>query len=129
MAAVNDLKITVTGKQAHGAYPWSSIDPIVISAQIVNNLQTIVSRNLNVTENPGVVTIGAITPGIIEAAMAFAESRLMPIPDSLSIKPEEASFTTEELVTSPPLKASTRLPMFPDDNCCFKESKIEPEAA
>lgn len=64
MAAVNDLKITVTGKQAHGAYPWSSIDPIVISSQIVNNLQTIVSRNLNVTENPGVVTIGAINGGI-----------------------------------------------------------------
>lgn len=64
MAAVNDLKITVTGRQAHGAYPWSSVDPVVISAQIVNNLQTIVSRNLNVTENPGVVTIGAINGGL-----------------------------------------------------------------
>jgi amidohydrolase len=64
MAAVNDLKITVTGRQAHGAYPWSSIDPVVISAQIINNLQTIVSRNLNVTENPGVVTIGAINGGV-----------------------------------------------------------------
>ncbi|HEX8607404.1 MAG TPA: amidohydrolase, partial [Pedobacter sp.] len=64
MAAVNDLKITVTGQQAHGAYPWSSIDPIVISSQIINNLQTIVSRNLNVTENPGVVTIGAINGGV-----------------------------------------------------------------
>jgi len=64
MAAVNDMKITVNGKQAHGAYPWSSIDPVVISAQIVNNLQTIVSRNLNVTENPGVVTIGSINGGI-----------------------------------------------------------------
>ncbi|MEJ7557332.1 MAG: amidohydrolase [Pedobacter sp.] len=64
MAAVNDLKITVTGRQAHGAYPWSSIDPIVISSQIVGNLQTIVSRNLNVTENPGVVTIGAINGGV-----------------------------------------------------------------
>jgi len=64
MAAVNDMKITVTGRQAHGAYPWSSIDPIVISSQIVNNLQTIVSRNLNVTENPGVVTIGAINGGV-----------------------------------------------------------------
>ncbi|RZK82328.1 MAG: amidohydrolase [Pedobacter sp.] len=64
MAAVNDLKITVTGRQAHGAYPWSSIDPIVISSQIVTNLQTIVSRNLNVTENPGVVTIGAINGGV-----------------------------------------------------------------
>lgn len=64
MAAVNDMKITITGRQAHGAYPWSSIDPIVIASQIINNLQTIVSRNLNVTENPGVVTIGAINGGV-----------------------------------------------------------------
>lgn len=64
MAAVNDLKITVTGRQAHGAYPWSSVDPIVVAAQIVNNLQTIVSRNLNLTENPGVVTIGSIHGGV-----------------------------------------------------------------
>ncbi|MGV3547278.1 MAG: amidohydrolase [Pedobacter sp.] len=64
MAAVNDMKITVTGQQAHGAYPWSSVDPIVVSAQIVNNLQTIVSRNLNITENPGVVTIGSIQGGL-----------------------------------------------------------------
>ena len=64
MAGSNGLKITVTGKQAHGGYPWSSVDPIVISAQIINNLQTIVSRNLNVTENPGVVTIGMINGGV-----------------------------------------------------------------
>ncbi|SFH30124.1 amidohydrolase [Pedobacter insulae] len=64
MAAVNDMKITVTGQQAHGAYPWSSIDPIVVAAQIVTNLQTIVSRNLNITENPGVVTIGSIQGGV-----------------------------------------------------------------
>ena len=64
MASVNDMKITITGQQAHGAYPWSSIDPIVVAAQIVNNLQTIVSRNLNVTQNPGVVTIGSIHGGV-----------------------------------------------------------------
>lgn len=64
MAAVNDMKITITGQQAHGAYPWSSIDPIVVSAQIINNLQTIVSRNLDITQNPGVVTIGAINGGV-----------------------------------------------------------------
>lgn len=63
MASVNDMKITVKGRSAHGAYPWSSIDPIVVSAQIINNLQTIVSRNLNVTENAGVVTIGSIHGG------------------------------------------------------------------
>jgi amidohydrolase len=63
MASVNDMQIVVKGRSAHGAYPWSSIDPIVVSAQIINNLQTIVSRNLNVTENPAVVTIGAINAG------------------------------------------------------------------
>jgi amidohydrolase len=63
MASVNDMKITVKGRSAHGAYPWSSIDPVVVSAQIINNLQTIVSRNLNVTENAGVITIGSIHGG------------------------------------------------------------------
>lgn len=62
-ASVNDLKITVKGRSAHGAYPWSSIDPIVVSAQIINNLQSIVSRNLDITENAGIVTIGAINGG------------------------------------------------------------------
>lgn len=62
-AAVGDMKITVKGKPSHGAEPWSSIDPIVVSSQIVNNLQTIVSRNVNLTKNPAVVTIGAIHGG------------------------------------------------------------------
>ena len=63
MAAVNDMQIVVKGRSSHGAYPWSSIDPIVVSAQIINNLQTIVSRNLDVTQNAAVVTIGAINGG------------------------------------------------------------------
>jgi len=64
MASVNDMQIVVKGRQAHGASPWSSVDPIVVSAQIINNLQTIVSRNLNVTENAGIVTIGSIHGGV-----------------------------------------------------------------
>jgi amidohydrolase len=63
MAAVNSIKIVVHGKSSHGAYPWSSVDPIVVSAQIINNLQTIVSRNLHITQNGAVVTIGAINGG------------------------------------------------------------------
>jgi amidohydrolase len=62
-AGVGDMKITVKGKSSHGAEPWSSVDPIVVSAQIINNLQTIVSRNVNVTKNAAVVTIGAIHGG------------------------------------------------------------------
>ena len=64
MAAVDFLSIDVKGKQTHGAYPWAGIDPIVTSAQIVMGLQTIVSRNLEITNAPAVVTIGAINGGI-----------------------------------------------------------------
>lgn len=64
MASVNDMRIVVKGRQAHGAAPWTSIDPVVISAQIINNLQTIVSRNLDITQNAGVVTIGSIHGGV-----------------------------------------------------------------
>ena len=63
MASVNDMQIIVKGKQAHGASPWESIDPVVTSAQIINNLQTIVSRNLDITHNAGIVTIGSIHGG------------------------------------------------------------------
>ena len=63
MAAVSDMKIIVNGVGSHGASPWNSVDPIVTSAQIINNLQTIVSRNLNLTNNAAVITIGAINAG------------------------------------------------------------------
>lgn len=63
MASVNDMKITVKGKPAHGSSPWMGIDPIVVSAQIINSLQTIVSRNVALTDNAAVVTIGAINGG------------------------------------------------------------------
>jgi amidohydrolase len=63
MAGTGDLKITVKGKPSHGSQPWFSVDPIVVSAEIINSLQTIVSRNVNLTENPAVVTIGAISGG------------------------------------------------------------------
>ena len=63
MAGSADFKITVIGKASHGAAPWTSIDPVVISAQIINNIQTIVSRNVNLKENAAVVTVGAINGG------------------------------------------------------------------
>ena len=62
-AGVADMKITIKGKPAHGAKPWSSVDPIVAASQIVNSLQTIVSRNVNIAENAAVVTIGTIHGG------------------------------------------------------------------
>jgi amidohydrolase len=86
MAGVNDMKIVVKGKSSHGAYPWSSIDPIVVSAQIINNLQTIVSRNLNITENAGVVTIGAIHGG----------TRSNIIPEQVEMAGTVRSFSAED---------------------------------
>ncbi|QKZ15248.1 amidohydrolase [Spirosoma sp. KUDC1026] len=64
MAAVDSYAIKVKGKQTHGASPWSGVDPIVTASQIVMGLQTIVSRNLPLTENAAVVTVGAIHGGI-----------------------------------------------------------------
>jgi len=54
----------VTGKQTHGARPWDGVDPIVVAAQIVVGLQTIVSRQLDIADVPAIVTIGAIKGGI-----------------------------------------------------------------
>ncbi len=64
MAAVDTLTINVKGRQTHGARPWGGVDPIVTSAQIINGLQTIVSRQVNITKAPAIVTIGKITGGI-----------------------------------------------------------------
>lgn len=64
MASADDFKLVVHGKQAHGAAPWNSVDPIVVSSQIVTNLQTIISRQLNITENAGIVTVGSIHGGV-----------------------------------------------------------------
>lgn len=64
MAAMDQFMIKVKGKQSHGARPWTSIDPIVTSAQIVSALQTIVSRNVDITEHPATVSVGAIHGGL-----------------------------------------------------------------
>lgn len=63
MASADGFRVRITGKQTHGAVPWGGIDPIVVGAQIVMALQTIVSRTVNITEAPAVVTIGAFNGG------------------------------------------------------------------
>jgi amidohydrolase len=63
MAAADILRITVQGRQTHGSAPWTGVDPIVVAAQIVLGLQTIVSRQINLTQEPAVVSIGGIDGG------------------------------------------------------------------
>tara|TARA_B100001113_G_C21120508_1_gene627190 strand:- start:1002 stop:2285 length:1284 start_codon:yes stop_codon:yes gene_type:complete len=64
MAAVNSFRIDIQGQQAHGSAPWDGVDPIITAAQMINNMQTIVSRNAKLTVAPAVVTIGAIHGGV-----------------------------------------------------------------
>src|SRR5258708_6962717 len=64
LASSDLLKIVVQGKQTHGAQPWKGIDPIVVAAQIVLGLQTIVSRQTDLTATPAIVTIGSVHGGV-----------------------------------------------------------------
>jgi len=76
MASSDWFTIKVKGKGAHGSAPWSGIDPIMISAQIINGLQTIVSRSEDLTKAPVVITVGKFNGGVRE-----------------NIIPEEVSFS------------------------------------
>jgi amidohydrolase len=64
MAAADIMRITVKGSQTHGAYPWNGVDPIVVSAQIITGLQTIISRQTELTKEAAVVTVGQIHGGV-----------------------------------------------------------------
>ena len=64
MASSDVFEIVVKGIQSHGSQPWNGVDPIVVSAQIINGLQTIVSRQLELTNEAAVVTVGKITGGV-----------------------------------------------------------------
>jgi len=64
MAASQSFKIKVNGKQSHGSRPWGGIDPIMISAKIIDGLQTIVSRESDLTKEAAVITVGKIDSGV-----------------------------------------------------------------
>lgn len=64
LAGSDALRIVVHGRQSHGAAPWRGIDPVVIAAQILLGLQTITSRQVDLTTGPAVVTIGTIQGGV-----------------------------------------------------------------
>ena len=82
MASADNLKITVHGRQTHGAMPWLGVDPIVTSAQVILGLQTVVSRQVDLTQEPAVVTIGTIKGGLRENI----------IPDSVEMRGTIRSF-------------------------------------
>lgn len=63
MAAVERFVIDVKGKGSHGSAPWTGVDPILISAKIIDGLQTIISREAKLVDEPAVITVGKITAG------------------------------------------------------------------
>ena len=64
MAASDTFEIIVKGRQTHGSMPWRGVDPVVVGSQIVTALQTIVSRNVDITRAPAVVTVGQFQAGV-----------------------------------------------------------------
>jgi len=82
MASADNFSITVHGRQTHGAMPWYGVDPIVTAAQVVLGLQTVVSRQVDLTREPAVVTIGVIKGGVRENI----------IPDSVEMRGTIRSF-------------------------------------
>jgi amidohydrolase len=64
MAASDTFEIVVKGRQTHGSQPWRGVDPVVVGSQIVTALQTIVSRSVDITRAPAVVTVGQFQSGV-----------------------------------------------------------------
>jgi len=64
MASSDRFEIRVKGRQTHGSAPWGGVDPIVAAAQIINNVQTIVSRQINITRAPAVISFGIVEGGV-----------------------------------------------------------------
>jgi len=63
MAAASAYRIKIKGVQAHGSRPWDSIDPIMATSQLIEGLNTIVSRRINIINNPAVVSVGIVKAG------------------------------------------------------------------
>jgi amidohydrolase len=85
MAGADSFTLVVKGRQTHGSRPWGGVDPIVVSAQVVQGLQTIVSRQVDITAVPAVITVGAIKGGI----------RFNIIPDEVQMIGTVRTFSTE----------------------------------
>ncbi|WP_258808302.1 M20 family metallopeptidase [Pseudidiomarina sp. CB1] len=64
MASSDRFEINVKGRQTHGSRPWGGVDPIVTAAQIINNTQTIISRQVDITKAPAVVSFGIVEGGV-----------------------------------------------------------------
>ena len=86
MASSDTLQVFLRGTQTHGAQPWRGVDPIVVGAQVIMGLQTIVSRRMDITKEPSVVTVGSLHGG----------NRDNIIPDDVTMEGTIRSFDEEQ---------------------------------
>lgn len=64
MASGDTFDITVKGKQTHGSAPWNGVDPIAAASQVVTGINHIVSRQIDITKEPAIISFGKISGGI-----------------------------------------------------------------
>jgi len=101
MASVDGVDIKVKGKGAHGATPWDSVDPIVVAAQIIQGLQTVVSRQTELTKAGAVITIGSMHAGVrrnIIPETATLEGTIRAFDDAMQKKIHEKIKVTAEKI-------------------------------
>ena len=118
MAAVDGFNIKVKGVGAHGATPWDSVDPIVVTSQIITGLQTIVSRQTELTKGAAVITIGSIHGGIrrnIIPEEVMLEGTIRTFEDSMQkIVHDKIKLTATKIAESAGAKADVNiLVMYP----------------
>lgn len=104
MASSDWFTIKVKGKQAHGSKPWLSIDPILVSTHIISALQTIVSRQIDLTKAPAVITVGKINSGVrpnIIPEEAIMEGTIRTLDDKMQKEiHEKIKHTAEQIAKS-----------------------------
>jgi amidohydrolase len=113
MAASDWFSITVKGRQAHGSTPWMSVDPIVVSAQIIMGLQTIISRGTELTKEAAVITVGRIQSGIRENIIpeeAYMAGTIRTLDDDMQDKiHEKLKLTAEKIAESAGATAEVKI--------------------
>jgi amidohydrolase len=131
MASVDGVNIKVTGRGAHGATPWDSVDPIVVSSEIILGLQTIISRQTELTKAAAVVTIGSIHSGVrrnIISEEAVLEGTIRTFdPEMQKIVHEKIKQTATKIAESAGAKADVDiLVMYP---VTYNEKKFTEQVA
>ncbi|MDH3733155.1 MAG: amidohydrolase [Gemmatimonadota bacterium] len=113
LASSDGLRIVVRGRQTHGAMPWGGVDPIVVASQIVLGLQTVVSRQVDLTDSPAIVTIGQIEGGnrgnIIPDSVVMVGTIRTLNPDTRTLVHERVERTARDIASASGAEADVRI--------------------